>query len=55
MRSQDNMSGVSGGSVKGIKELNEDDEEEDKVEDLIVRSQRYKQALIGMKGHNAGV
>ena len=49
------MSGVSGGSVEGIKELNEDDEEEDKVEDLIVRSQRYKQALTGMKVHDAGV
>ena len=32
------MSGVSKGSVEGIKELNEDDEEEDEVEDLIVRS-----------------
>ena len=41
VRSQDNMSRVSGGSVEGIKELNEDNEEEDEVEDLIVRSQRY--------------
>ena len=38
MQSQDNMSRVSGGSVEGIEELNEDDEEEDEVEDLIVRS-----------------
>ena len=49
------MSGVSGGSVEGIKELNEDNEEEDKVEDFIVHSQRYKQALICMKVHDAGV
>ena len=55
VQSQDNMSGVSGGSVEGIKELNEDDEAEDKVEDLIVCSRRYKQALTGMKVHDAGV
>ena len=49
------MSGVSGGSVEGIKELNEDDEEEDQVEDLIVRSRRYKQALTGIKVHDTGL
>ena len=53
--SQDNISGVSGGSVGGIEELNEDKKEEVKVKYLIVCSQRYKQALAGMKVHDAGV
>ena len=42
-------------SLGSARDGEEEESDGDKQEDMIVRSRKYKQALTGMKLHNAGV